>query len=174
MRKSRYTEAQIVSILKELVEGRVSGAPTRARDYDAPQSSSSQHVQVPILARSGAPNCCCRTSCLPAVDLGPRGRTFAFPYGVRQVFGAKDVCRDKCSVRCGDDACRDKCSALCGDGSCKLNTQSRCYSRPHSDAKGPKKDIPCSLRPLRVGLGLGRFDRKFTLPTAPLLLNSSG
>jgi hypothetical protein len=31
MRKSRYTEAQIVSILKELVEGRVSGAPTRAR-----------------------------------------------------------------------------------------------------------------------------------------------
>jgi hypothetical protein len=69
MRKSRYTEAQIVSILKELVEGRVSGAPTRARDYDAPQSSSSQHVQVPILARSGAPNCCCRTSCLPPVDL---------------------------------------------------------------------------------------------------------
>jgi hypothetical protein len=78
MRKSRYTEAQIVSILKELVEGRVSGAPTRARDYDAPQSSSSQHVQVPIIARSGAPNCCCRTSCLPPVDLGPRGRTFAF------------------------------------------------------------------------------------------------
>jgi hypothetical protein len=36
----------------------------------------------------------------------PAARTFAFPFGVRQVFGAKDACRDKCSVLCGDGSCK--------------------------------------------------------------------
>jgi hypothetical protein len=116
---------------------KVSGAPARARDYDALQSSPSRHVLVLILARRGAPNCFCRASCLPPPSIwDPAARTFAFPFGVRQVFGSKDACRDKCSVRCDDDACRDKCSVLCGDGSCKLNPQRRCHSRPTRMRRG--------------------------------------
>jgi hypothetical protein len=37
------------------------------------------------------------------VDLGSRGRIFAFPLGV-QVFGAKYACRDKCSVPWRDES----------------------------------------------------------------------
>ena len=64
----------------------VSRAPTRARDYDALQSSPSRHVLVLILARSGAPNCCCRTSCLP-----PRRSGIPRPHLRVSVRGATSV-----------------------------------------------------------------------------------
>jgi hypothetical protein len=90
----------------------------------------------------------------PPVDLGPRGRTFAFPFGLGQVFGAKDACRDKCSVRCGDDACCDKCSVLCGDGSCKLNPQRRCDSRPTRMRRGrDSRDTHARVAALETQLG---------------------
>ena len=66
------------------------------------------------------------------MNLGPRGRSFAFPFAVRQVFGAKDARRDKCSVRCGHDACRDKRSVLYGDGQNSLPSR-------HGADRGPRQ-----------------------------------
>jgi hypothetical protein len=85
---------------------RVSRAATRAyHNYQTPEATPRFMLISRVLTNTcHAPNV--RDFGDGAHERGARRAYFAFPLGVRQVFGTNDACRDKCSVLCGDGSCK--------------------------------------------------------------------